>query len=449
MSAAASPIEALPGAGGESRAAHGRAVRLALVLLALSGAVASLCRSGLAWDGGYILFSTLHEQQPFITHARLTSNVMLWPIVALSAITDNLAVLSIAFTAVWAAVPCLALALCWLLLRSRRPDLIRWPALGICLVTLPGQFFFASEALAAAQLFWVVLMWICVGMPRRWLAGALALSVAVGLFHPAGGGLLVVGAAAVAVLVVRRPEFRAARSGCALALAAGGVLRIRAIERTGYEGDSFRWDVLRDHFDTAVRGAPLIALILLALTLAGFVLGARKPAGLLAGTGVGLAGVVLVIWAAQPTWWGSALNYRSWGPLISAGVMGFCALVTAGRAEPANVPARPFIVPMAAVYGVVIVLQSLLWRGELVRLADGLPQPDGCRHVSDMFSRTGLPVAHWSVRATGLLLENRAPSALVINGDVQCADFTGDQLPLAPYETTARTGWFDLNRVGR
>lgn len=448
MATVLTPSEASAGSPrtADPAAMYGRAVRVAVALTALGGLVAALCRSGLAWDGSYILFSTLHEQRPFITHGRLTSNLMLWPVVALSSVTHNLTVLGIVFTALWAAVPCLALVLCWLLVRHRRPSLVRWPTLGICLVTLPGQFFFASEALAAAQLFWVVVLWVCVDMPRRWLPGVIGVSVAVELFHPAGGGLLIVGGAAIGVLVVRRPDFRLARTLCALAFVGGGVLRMEAIERTGYEGDSFRWAVLGDHFDTAVKGAPLLALVALVLTVVALAV-AHRP-DVLAGAGITLAGGIFVVWALHPQWWGQALNYRSWGPLISAGLMGLCALATAGRRTPERA-GRPLLVPMAAVYTAVIVVQSLLWRAELVRLADGLPEARGCRHVAEIFPRAGLPVAHWGVRTTSLLMQNRTPTTLVVNSDVQCADFGQDRLPLAPYESTPRSGWFDLSGVAR
>jgi hypothetical protein len=456
---------------------YARAVRVALALVAVAGAVATGCRSGLSWDGSYILLATLHEQRPFITHGRLTSNLLLWPVVGLSGVTSNVYVLAAAFTAVWAAVPFVALLLSWLVVRRRRPALILWPAMGICVVTLPGQFFFASEALGAAQLFWPVVAWVCVGAPRRWLPCMAAICVAVALLHPAGGGLLLVGGCALGVLAWRRPSRRRLLAAGGSGLVIAGAVRIAAIENTGYEGSSFRAEVLRDHFANAVLGAPLLALLATSVVLLATALPAARARDHVRGVALGVAAVAMLVWAAQPTWWAEGLNYRSWGAIVSAGFMALLvvtALVLPDRGGKPDPPGNgahgngghgstrgpdlraapdadrgPWLVAAAGgLFALVVTVQSVGWAHALERLSEALPA-EGCAPVAGVVPGARTAAAHWGVRSTSLLLQGRKPRSVLTDADVTCAGMGTDDLPLAPYEATRRQGWFDLSGIGR
>src|SRR5512143_929329 len=143
-----------------------------LLILALSYAVIS--GAALAWDGGYYLFRMLDAQSPVFVQYRYSVIPLHCAVVLLSRLTENVAYLRLAFSAVYVVIPLAALLLSWWVLDRPSRRLFVWPALGICLGTLPGQMFFVSESMIAVQLFWPVLL-----IQLRRVPGGSALTLAV------------------------------------------------------------------------------------------------------------------------------------------------------------------------------------------------------------------------------------------------------------------------------
>ncbi len=432
-----------------------RSPLLAVAVLAAGAAVATWARAGLAWDGSYILFATLNEQVPFVTHFRLSSNLLLAPVLLASRFTDDLDLLAAVFTASFAVVAPLALALCWVVTRRRRPDLFVWGALGIGLVTLPGQFFLVSEAIAAIQLTWPVVLWIGGGTARRHLPLAVVLLVVVTFLHPAAGGLL--GIVAVLLVLQSAVDTRARwwRLGAAAALLAAGALRVLAIEETGYEAETFNLYWVQTWFDRAVRGLPLLALAATSALALLVVLAGRWRRGgpalpALAGGAVGAAGMALLVWALENRW-GYALDYRGWAPLVSAPFLLLAGLDALGLPRPADRSALGAVPVLCALaFSAVLGVQSLRWTDATAALeaaVAALPRP--CEENADLPILAGTPLWHWAVRPMSLLVQDRSPDRIVMGDPLPCTDIRpGAPLPLAPYETTPRDGgWFDLRAL--
>src|ERR1700754_3837231 len=129
--------------------------------------VAAFSGAALAWDGSVYLFQLLDDQRPFVPHYRLINIVLQAPVLILSMLTGDLAVLRAAFGLVYASIPLLALAASWWVVRQFAPELFVWAALGIGFGMLPGQFNFVAEALLSVLLFWPLGLAILVGLRRQ------------------------------------------------------------------------------------------------------------------------------------------------------------------------------------------------------------------------------------------------------------------------------------------
>jgi len=434
--------------------ATGRAALAAVAVVAAAGLVATWARAALSWDGSYFLFAALQRQEPFVLHGRVTSALPQWPVVLASRVTDDLGVLSAVFTAGFAAVPALALLACWVVTRRSRRDLFVWGAIGIGLVTLPGQLFLVSESLAAAQLSWPLVLWSASGAARRHAALAAALAGLVVFLHPVATGFLLIAATVLAALGWRDPGRRTWAWACAGGLAAAAVLRVVVLGGSRYEGEAFDLFWFATWFRRAVWGLPLVAVA------AAFVLGvallllrrrAGGPAGAIAGAALAVSAAALVAWALRGDW-DYALDYRVWGALLTAPFLllaGIDALWSRPEA-PVGRARRVLPVLCALVFAVVLTVQSLQWRSTLLAFtADVGALPAPCAENRDLPSVDGTPLWHWGTRALSLVVQGRAPTRIVAGDGVGCADLVdGAPLPISPHDLTARTGgWFDLRAI--
>src|SRR5258708_37646591 len=167
-----------------------------LVFLAIVGAlvVAVAYDAPLTWDGAYYLFKALDLQTPFVTNTGLINVALQQPVVVASQFPSALGVLRRAFDAGYVLIPLVSLACAWWFCRSR-PALFRWPALGICVASLPGRMFFVGESTMVTDLFWPLVLGVLLAKDRPTDLLVLALlGAAVGVTHPTAGVLFGLGA---------------------------------------------------------------------------------------------------------------------------------------------------------------------------------------------------------------------------------------------------------------
>jgi len=411
-------------------------------LLALPGwAVASALQLPLAWDGASKLLRTLHDRSPYIPHDRHAGMILKWPVLLAQAVTDDALVLRLVYSATYAAVPLLALALSWLVVRREAPWLFVWPSLGILVATLPGQAFTDNEALVATHLAWPLLLSLLLGLRAPWQRYlAPVLVVTLFFLHPTSAAAFLAGAGLCAAGVALR------RLPMARMLTWSGLLIVLAVVRFSLRDDfetrQSSLEVLLASYRGSVEGPParalLVALaigVLLALARPGEGRPAGRRRGLRLAPGRAVA-VLLVLpalwllpWAASPSLWGKALQYRAWCLLVTLPFVGLAALDCWRRPDAAALPAdgedarRLVAAGSAALFSLVLVSQAIAWWGLVGELEDDLARADGgCLALDQTAASSRTATRHWATSSLAVVLQGRRPDTLVLADADECAE---------------------------
>jgi len=423
----------------------------------------------LSWDGAGYLFEILDQRVPFLSHYRLINIVIHAPILLAAAMTGDVAVLRKVFGAVYALIPLVALGASWWVTQRRAPHLFIWSALGICLVTLPGQLLFVFEAITVVQLFWPLLLIVVLGEERRHWRLMVALSAAILVAHPTAMivlGLIAVAAAAVSIWM---PAHRQAARRTVLIYA---VLSFMAAARFLLLSNSFEADALTpDTFVYAVRtalfGLPLAAVVLVSIAAllvcverAGPGVARRSrlqriayPLALAATIGAGLC---LLVWASDIRLWRFEHGYRLLALICSLPLVGV-AIFDALRGGPADdslqeafVRRRLRLAQIAAgCFAVVLAVQSIGWQGATSHLSREIQQsPWSCLSVTSEGWIAGTPLNYWTMPALSMLLQGRAPLKVVMSGDGCSGETFAAGVRMNPWFVRPWSGrWFDLSRL--
>ncbi len=443
-------------------------MRLYFGLTTLALALAAALKAPMAWDGSYQLFKILDTQAPFFVEHRFGVLPLQGLVLVASAVTDDVGLLQIVFGLAYVAVPLLALALSWWIVRGRAPSLFVFPALGIGLGTLPGQFFFASEALMAVQLFWPIILALLVGLdtPRGAWPVLLLLGAFVLTAHPVGAALLALGAALALLVAWQGPVARLPFVGLARLLALLALLRFVMI-RSPYEIGALQGGTLRYLGHVSVSGRVLAALAcawaagallcLLAWNDTGLERARTALRALVVAT-LAASGVLLESWAIDPALWRNALGFRSFALLAGLPFIAMAAGESVLRWRHGEMWVRPnpadrvlAIRIVAAAFLMVLATQGMVWHRLTGTLKTALEtSPARCLPTSALPRLGRTPLDHWSTPSYAILLQGRSPRTLVLADD-GCAELRdGGAIPVAPWDRRARnTGWFDLSGAGR
>ncbi len=438
----------------------------AAALLAVGGyAAASLRLAALSWDGSWYLFRSLQDRAPFIPHERYGTYPLLWVIVQTSRVVADPKILGVCYGLLLSMFPLGSLALCWHYLRGEdRVGLRVWPALGILLTPLPGQFCLMSEATLAAQLLWPIWAILWAGLPGAgggvWLA---LLSMELFFLHPTAVLIFFLAAAFCAWRAWggtgpgRRGWTRWAGVFGALAI---GKLVFSICAATAYERGQLSGGQVIEQFRNAVFGAPLA---LLALTyLLGFLflaetgsLGGRRPSArvfaasrllvCLVMAGVGIA------WASDPVAWQGLLDYRRFVLPALLPVLALACWQGDHRPTPAQStpPATGAgrLCGVAAVFAAVMVAQSFSWGALIERFARGVSsartEAAGPFVAADDLPWTrGTELRHWTGCPLSLLLQGHWPREMYV---LDRGDISPQNVRVNPWEQIPlKDGWFEL-----
>ena len=407
-----------------------RAVWLTCGLLAAAALIACALGLPLVWDGAYQLSVSLVEQKPYFYQTRFHSWLLWWPCVALSRVTENLTALTFAFGLPFIAAPAASLGLSWLVVRRHRPELIVWAAFGVAVAGLPGQAFVINDSIWQQTMFWPVFLGAIVPVSRR-CACSLGVLALFQLSHQAGI-LLLAGALAAALLRGRAQPgsrdswpMKVSALALLLALAMAKALWISNPAWSGALHDSYAaqrmsWSEIATTWRDGVLGPPLFGM--LAMWLAAFspfmrVRGAQR-AGLLA---IVAAGVLWAWWAAEPERWAGAINFRRW--VVPFAFPFLLAAFLAARRAPEKFTACSLAPAVAAVFFIVITLQSLGWRRLVARLGDEIandPRTIIPHEAVPWVART--PLDHWGMTALVALRGGTRPQKyFAFNADALAA----------------------------
>lgn len=450
-------------------------MRLFFVLVATGLALAAALGAVSSWDGGYFLFKLLDDQAPFVVHARLFVLPIHTPTILASYVTDDIGLLRTVLGLSYASLTFLALAISWWIARANNArSLFVWAVLGIALGMLPGQFSLTTEAIVACNLFWPVLIALLTG-PRGLqvpVVGVIAIFI---LFtHPFAVALF---AFAVVVCCVVSLRFRGGSHRKWLWACLFGALAVLALLRSaslqsGYEAEQLNLDTLSRQFTNAIAGLPLVAL-LLSFVAAVIVLLAPRIKGrgnrtltltlyvleLLCLLG---AGVALLLWAANPYLWRTAISFRSWALIISGGFMllavGDALLRPPGDTSGYNLDwtHRSRAAHLIALFFLLVLgTQSLVWSSLEGRLQSAVAgSGTACLPATSLPWLGRTPLNHWSVTARSLLLQGRRPSSVVMLEEQACASAASARgLSIARFNPTSadvrgwQGGWFNLDQL--
>jgi hypothetical protein len=440
-------------------------MRLYFGLTTAAVVFAGISGAPLSWDGGYYLFKILDTQASFVQYNRLSVVPLHSAVLLANRLTSDLTVLQAVFGLLYSAVPLLALAISWWIVRGESRPLFIWAALGIGVGTLPGQFYFTTEGIPALQLFWPILLAILTRVRGSQAPVVLLLATAVFFAHPVAAALFAFGAGLACLVGVRHQTDRRRMLLWALGLGVLAAARFSMIQ-PGYETDQLARENLSRHFAVSLLGSPLISLACAYLAaIMVFVLPlARAPhrgpaVFLIRALGLaslGLAGWLLVGWARDPHQWAGAVGFRSWALACSAPFMLLAAvegLIRDTRFLPdlgGQLRYRGLLVNLAAgIFLAVLALQSRSWLILKNTLRDTMAQSSSaCISQASVGWLDRTPLNHWATPAYAIILQGRAPPRLVLDGDGCAEARLSNTVRIAPWDVRGpRDGWFDFRPV--
>jgi hypothetical protein len=444
-------------------------MRLYFGLISVALGYTAVSGGALSWDGSYVLFKMLDTQSPFVAHNRVVNVPLHWIVLLVNRYTSDVSILQMVFGLVYAVIPLGALALSWWIVRHEAPSLFIWAALGVGVGTLPGQFCLICEAMTAVSLFWPMMLAILTYIRKRHAPVVVLLVIAMFFTHPMAMVLLALSAGLAFAVGLR---FRAERGW--LWMWAVGLSAIAAVKAcvfwwipSEYEFGQASLDILRFHFDVAVAGLPLWAMLCAwcagAMIFVAQLL--RRAPGrqwtfcsyAIAWASLATAGGILVLWARDPQLWKYATSFRGWALFSAAPFMLLAAVEALRRPASSTPPAmrdwhhRLRLLPtLGVIFLLVLVVQSTVWFNLTQRLRQTIEHSaQACISAAQLGWLTSTPLHNWTTPTYAILLQGQAPAKLVLEGE-DCTDANfADAVRIAPWELRSRAiGWFDLHRSG-
>ncbi|HYR94248.1 MAG TPA: hypothetical protein VEP48_08600 [Methylomirabilota bacterium] len=411
-----------------------------LSIAAAASLVAAISGLPLVWDGSFLLFTVLNDQQPMVIYNRFVNSLLTAPVLAASALTEDLGILRLVFNLSYEAVPFVALLASWVVVRRARPDLFVWPVLGIGLALLPGLAVPTASSIIAAQLFWPLFLAALVPPSSRLvLALSVALGVVVAFSHPIAAALLVL--LAIAGWIERgrsRPAGLAWLTGC-LALALLNVVWLTS-----------QLDAYQAHI-----AEPIVALNILGWALVGpqsLGLGFTAFAAWLLYRGGGdprargrarmtivIAALPFVVWAAIPSLWGNVIDFRV-AALPCAVPLLLLAWLDARSPVRLLEERRQAALAAAVVMFVVVVVLSAGWAILAARVESAVAQASGCVPAESIEGYPDSALGNAFVTPLSLVLQGRDLHAFVEPLSACASTGWPARLPAGPYVFEPR--WF-------
>ncbi len=460
----------------------GRNILVSFILLFAAACVGCLSTLPLIWDGGYQFTVSLIQQEPYCYLTRFHTHFLWAPLVWLSARTDDLNALLLAYGLPFLAAPAASVAISWWVARQHAPRLAIWPLFGIA-ASLPGQAFVINDSIWQQTIFWPVLLGALV--PLDWKKRVVLLAVAAFQFpHQVGTIFLAIAAVAAALVAWRNPAGRREAMGKMLVL---GVLTLLAVAKTiwvsvpawsgrfydSYAAQQASMGEAITCFVVGVCHFPIVGLICLWLVAWGI---SRSDSALTSKSWwlVAIAGIAWVIWASVPTFWCSAIFYRRWVLPMAFPFYCFTVLDALRKPDSKTVPGSRgnLATALAGIFAAVLVIQSVQWRqcvSDLFDQADARQSPVvtkaelPCLNPSwlDGHSSSGIfamlqqvlparsPLDHWGITATFMVLQGRQPPRYLAYDEECLRQITARQPsvplcaqhPVAPAPGTA--GYYD------
>ncbi len=440
-------------------------VRVVALLTLFTAFVLCWFNAPLIWDGSYQLCRTLIDQHPFFYYTRFHSYPLWWPVVWLSRVTDNLHALVFAFGLPFCLTPAVSLLLSWWFVRRTAPWLILWATLGTYATALPGQMFLINDSIFQQHLFWPFYLGLFVPLTPLQIA-VLVILAAFQLSHPLGGLLLLGAAIATASLAIldipnRRRWLARTLLVLGLCIAAWGKILLWP-DPYAYQEASFQ--MARSRFHDGVLGWPVIGIVCIWLcALCAWCAGKHSTNGslrrklrLCAAAALVFAGLALIIWAAEPQRWASAINYRRWAAPLTLPVFALAFFETLNPPRDAGLLSRSrsrLMLGCGLVFAVVLSWQALTWSNLTRRLMSEVGSRSGpLVTFESLQSPHSTALDHWSIASLVLISQGRNPTKLVLtSASITALDGPAPKLELGSWDLQpirpGRVDWFDFSSI--
>jgi hypothetical protein len=434
----------------------------ALGFTAVSGAA-------MAWDGSYVLFKILDLQSPFLPHNRVVNIPLHWMVLLTSRFTSDMSILQIVFGLVHAAIPLIALALSWWIVRGYAEPLFIWAALGVGVGTLPGQLCFACEAISAISLFWPVVLAILTRIRKHQSPVVFVLIVSIFFTHPVSAILFALGSSLAFAIGLHTRSDRVWILMWVFGLTAMTVLKTLTflVSKSSYEMSQLSIDMLKFYFHISVAGLPFMAIICTFLSAVMIFISSllvRKTAykisriaHVISISTLITAGIILALWARDPSLWKYAIAFRLWALFFSLPLILLAALEALLHSNGFSYNQQgewnrrlKTVQVSGIVFLLILSIQTTAWFNLTQTLRETITQSaEVCIRVSALGWLTHTPLDNWTTPSYAILLQGRAPQKLVLEGD-GCTEASFSQaVRIAPWDLRSRTeGWFDLHLSG-
>lgn len=458
-------------AGPSSRLAYG-----AVAILAVAGVFTCWCDTPMIWDGAYQFCFSLIQQRPYFYLTRFHSFILWTPMVWLSHVTSNLAVLKMAYGLPFTLAPAASVLMSWWVVRRRAPHLIIWAIFGSAAAQLPGQIFIINDSIFQQHMFWPVFLGLLVQIEWPQMAALLLLAV-FQFSHQIGFVLLTGGAGAATLLALRdrdsRPHY-VIKATVAFVLALLALWKILRFPDS-YAESQFTWQAALGAWRWGVEGYPLHGLELMwaaggCIILIRMLRGTgrdeyHKPLAIVALLCAIAAAVIWIIWAADAHKWTTAANYRRWVVPLSVPFYLFAFLDmyfrTGQSADIAHRPAFRVGFVVAATFAIVLSIQSIVWMRltrRLMRDVETYPAAIVPWRTISWTADTAL--YHWGTASYVFVLEGRTPRHLVLDPEepdsrkqLVILEQKPPAIPLSSFTAVKPTpgpaGWFDFRPMLR
>lgn len=397
----------------------------------------------LSWDGAFYLFRILHEETLPVFHGRYTAALFTGPTWLAHRFTDDLGVIRFIFSASYASLPLIALALTAWIDRHSTRAMLPWAALSLGFVTASMQFFAVSEAMIASQLAWPLLAATLAPPNSFTRAAAVVLALAIAFLHP--GSALLLGAVALCGLVAawRGGSRRYASSVIVLVIA---LVRL-AIPMSPYDRSMASTESMVPALLRATFSLPALAMILalvagLVILVAGDRNDDRRRARLVPKALLMAAGVALVAWSTTDNSWRELIGYRLFVPFAT---VPFLLLATAYslQARPRQNWSRFLTTTAGVVFSLVLISQSWTWNKSLDEFQANLAAaPQRCVAEPAANTSSGAIFSFWTIAPLSIVIGDRTVDRVVFN-DWKCDDWlNAGLLRIATTNEPAGPGWF-------
>jgi hypothetical protein len=404
-------------------------VRTMCVLIVLAAGAAAVVGLPLFQDGSSYLVELLTTGSA-VRHRRLGVLLVQLPAVlarrALAAdAPGTLPAIRFLFALGYAAVPVIALGLCWWIVRPLRPALVIWPALIILFANLV-DFSWVSELLIAMQFSWPLLLAALLA-PASTRARVLTAVLVPWLWvlHPLSA-LMFATIAVAAGWVGWRDSARRAALGLGAVHALAALTRVVVAPRTlsPYESSFLATPALVDYL-FANRWEDLLLLIV-TLAIAGIVLRARTARAPDASARARRAATMLATVTGGILVWQLLASSQTF-PLktgvvivVSLAVMWCAAHDACARpcSEAETAMRLDLTRVLAALFAAVLATKCVVWHAATTHLrADVAAGEDRCRETDALAWVHHAPhsiIENWALPSLALVLQDRPPRRLLL-----------------------------------